>query len=109
MEQCLIGGIRGRESFTAVKLSIRIEALNHFGRPRIQAVDLREGTRKPGIRIYSRGEIESAPRSCGGLREKTPDPFKFLVKGSGEVEQCAQRRAMAQKVTKVCLTPVPAG
>ena len=28
-----------------------------------------------------------------------------VSKGSGEVEQCAQKRATAQKVIKVCLTP----
>jgi len=56
-----------------------------------QAVDLQEATSKPGIRVaeyclvinhfssafMASGEIDSAPRPCCGLREKTPDPFKF--------------------------------
>ena len=31
-------------------------------------------------RLHGRGEIDSAPRSCCGLREKTPDPFKFSIR-----------------------------
>ena len=32
-------------------------------------------------------------------------PLNFLQRAVEEVEQCAQRRATAQKVKKVCLTP----
>lgn len=53
------------------------------------AVDFQEARSEPGIRVaegclvisgicfYGRGEIDSAPRSCCGLREKTPPIFKF--------------------------------
>ena len=50
-----------------------------------QAVDLQEATSEPGIRVaeycvmlnqwqlfYGRGERDSVPRPCCGLREKTP-------------------------------------
>ena len=99
--------------------------------PRIVTVDLQEAISGPGIRVaeycpvinqwhlplWSRGDlsarppacqgagrqVDSARRSCCGLREKTP--VKFPAKGSREVEQCTQTRATAQKVKKVCLTP----
>ncbi len=103
--------MRGRESLRRENHP-SIGAVSHIGRPRILCPSIRPFgptqarrwiSRKPraspvsalpnylminepGIRFYSRGEIDNARRSCCWLREMTPDPVKFPAKGSGEVE-----------------------
>ena len=54
-----------------------------------------------GVRIYGRGMIDSAPRSCCGLHKKTP--LNFLLTAMEEVEQCAHRRATrGEQFSQIC-------
>ncbi len=96
--------MRGRESLRRENHP-SIGAVSHIGRPRILCPSIRPFgptqarrwiSRKPraspvsalpnylminepGIRFYSRGEIESAPRSCGRVRGKLPlNPTEHL-------------------------------
>ena len=41
--------------------------------------------------FYGRAEIESAPRSCCGLREKTADPFKILLRAKNGLDPLPHR------------------
>ncbi len=99
-----------------------------------QAVDLQEATSEPGIRVseyclvisqwrqllWPRGDlsacphrqIDSAPRSCCGLREKTPDPFSpsHPEKGDGPKSQkglpdpLSLKHSYFPRTAHVCLT-----
>ena len=52
-----------------------------------------------------RAEIDSAPRSCCGLREKTPDPFKFPCANFARCLKCplcSWSRVVPISQTKSC-------